>query len=117
MPTPLLKSVSSSEFLTTERSAREKHELHGGHVVAMAGASLVHNEIVANLLGAIKVQLKGKPCRIYPSDLRVSVPTADSFTYPDATIVCGKPEMIDDEFDTLTNPTVIIEVMSATTEQ
>ena len=109
--------ISSSEFLLAERSAKEKHELHRGQVVAMAGASLAHNEIVSNLIGNIKAFLKGKNCRIYPSDLRVSVPTSDSFTYPDASIVCGKPEMIDNQFDTLTNPSVLIEVMSPSTEQ
>jgi Uma2 family endonuclease len=112
-----LHYVSANEFLQAERSAKEKHELHQGHVVAMAGASLAHNEIVANLIGNIKTHLKGRPCRIYPSDLRVAVATTDSFTYPDASIVCGKPKMLDSTFDTLVNPAVLIEVMSTSTEQ
>lgn len=117
MTQAVLKYISANEFLQAERSAKEKHELHQGHIVAMAGASLAHNEIVANLIGNIKSHLKGNPCRIYPSDLRVAVPTTESFTYPDASIVCGKPEMLDTQFDTLTNPSVIIEVMNPSTEQ
>lgn len=117
MPHPLRKYVSPSVFLVEERSAKEKNELHNGQVVAIAGASLAHNEIVANVLGNVKNYLKGKSCRIYASDLRIAVPTADSFTYPDATVVCGKPEMLDNQFDTITNPTVIFEMMSPSTEQ
>lgn len=117
MSEPLRKYVSPGVFLDEERSAKEKHELHNGHVVAMAGASLAHNEIVANVLGNIKTYLKGKSCRIYASDLRIAVPTADSFTYPDATIVCGNPEMLDNQLDTITNPSVIFEMMSPSTEQ
>jgi Uma2 family endonuclease len=113
----LQKIVSSFEFLEMERSSKEKHELHRGHVVNMAGASLAHNEIVANLVGNIKFFLRGKLCRIYASDLRVQIPTVDSFTYPDASIVCGQPILLDSELDTITNPTVILEVMSKSTEQ
>ncbi len=61
--------------------------------------------------------LRGKSCEVFPSDLRVHIPTADSFTYPDATIICGKPDTIDNQLDTVTNPSAIIEVMSKPTEQ
>ena len=109
--------VSSEDYLTIERAAKEKHELHQGRVVGMTEASFAHNEIVINVLGNIKNFLNANPCRIYPSDLRIHIPSADSFTYPDAVIVCGKPEMLDGQFDTVTNPSVIIEVMSNSTEQ
>jgi Uma2 family endonuclease len=72
----------------------------------MAGASLPHNYIVSNLIVKIGGFLRGKPCNI-----------AASFTYPDATIICGKPEMIDSKMDTVKNPIVIIEVMNPSTEQ
>jgi Uma2 family endonuclease len=88
-----------------------------GEVVAMSGASLAHNDIVANLLREIGGFLKGKPCKIRPSDLRISVPSANSYTYPDATIICGKPEMEDDKFDTARNPAVIFEVLSGSTKE
>jgi Uma2 family endonuclease len=117
MQSPALNYMSAADYLTIERNATEKHELLQGQVVAMAGASLAHNEIVANVLGNIKAFLKKKPCRVYPSDLRVHIKSKETFTYPDVTIVCGKPEMLDDQFDTITNPAVIVEVMSRSTQQ
>ena len=117
MAAPKWNYVSSEDYLAIERAAKEKHELHQGRVVGMAGASFAHNEIVINVLGNIKNFLNANPWRIYPSDLRIHIPSADSFTYPDAVIVCGKPEMLDGQFDTVTNPSVIIEVMSNSTEQ
>jgi Uma2 family endonuclease len=109
--------VSANDYLKVERSATEKHELHNGQVVAMSGASLPHNHMVSNLFSLIGPFLKSKGCKVFTSDLRVHIPSADSFTYPDLSIVCGKPEMLDDAFDTLTNPSVLIEVMSRSTEK
>jgi Uma2 family endonuclease len=108
--------VSAEEYLEGERKAVEKHELINGRIVSMAGASLKHNRIVRNLLASVHAKLKGSGCEIFPSDLRVNVPATNSFMYPDLTIVCGKPELLDDQFDNLLNPSVIIEVLSPSTE-
>lgn len=116
MSQPGVKFTSPQEYLTLERIAKEKHEYFQGKIFAMAGASLAHNEIVANLIREVGVLLKGEPCRILPSDIRVSVPSRESYMYPDAVIVCGKPEMEDDKFDTLKNPVVIFEILSPSTE-
>ena len=109
--------TSAEEYLEMERASQEKHELHHGIIVTMAGASLNHNRIVSNLIGNINPFLKGKSCSVFPGDLRTKVLTKDSFTYPDVTIVCGEPELIDDHFDTILNPSVIIEVLSPSTEE
>ncbi|MEO6330507.1 MAG: Uma2 family endonuclease [Ginsengibacter sp.] len=109
--------TSSEEYLEMERASQEKHELHRGIIITMAGASLKHNQIVSNLIGNLYPFLKGKSCSVFPSDLRTKVLTRDSFTYPDVTIVCGEPELMDDHFDTLLNPSVIIEVLSPSTEK
>jgi Uma2 family endonuclease len=82
----------------------------------MAGASLIHNRLVANILVEIGGVLRDKPCEILPSDIRVSTPSRESYMYPDAVIVCGQPEMEDDKFDTLKNPVVIFEILSPSTE-
>ena len=97
-------------------SQEEYLELMNGKIITMTGASLKHNRIVRNLLRDIGGFLKGKTCEVFPSDLRVGIPALNSFTYPDITIVCGKPELLDDKFDTLLNPSVIIEVLSPSTE-
>lgn len=116
MGSPVLQYISPEEYLEQERMAEYKHEYYRGKIVAMAGASLAHNQIVSNVIQNIGPFLRNTSCQIFPSDLRVSVPSATSFTYPDATIVCGEPEMLDNKFDTLKNPSVIIEVISPSTE-
>ena len=115
MAYPALKYISAEEYLAAEKDAFEKHEYFKGEVVAMAGASEKHNRIVGNLITEIGQYLKGGNCRVYPSDFRVTTPLSDSYMYPDVSIVCGPAEMKDGSFDTLTNPSVIIEVMSERT--
>jgi Uma2 family endonuclease len=108
--------LSQEEYLEAERNAEQKHELINGKIFTMAGASLNHNQIVANVLSEIHFFLKRKPCRVFPSDLRVAVASVNSFMYPDVTIVCDKPELLDEKFDTILNPSVVIEVLSPSTE-
>ncbi len=117
MGAPALKYVSPQEYLERERESSIKHVYLDGEAVAMPGASLAHNDIVANILREIGSFLKGKQCKIRPSDLRISVPSVNSYTYPHATIICGKPEMEDDKFDTVTNPAVIFEILSGSTKE
>jgi Uma2 family endonuclease len=108
--------LSAEEYLETERKAAEKHELMNGKIITMQRASLKHNRIVANLIAEIHGLLKGKKCDVFPSDMRVNIPSPNSFCYPDVTIVCGKPELLDEHFDNLLNPSVIIEVLIPSTE-
>jgi Uma2 family endonuclease len=117
MGAPAIKYASPEEYLQLERASDTKHEYLDGEIIAMAGATLEHNYIVANLMREIGSFLKGKNCRITPSDLRISIPAANSYTYPDASIFCGRPEMEDDRFDIAKNPAVIFEVMSASTRE
>ena len=111
------KIFTESEYLELERNADFKSEYYNGEIFAMAGASLIHNEIVANLISIFNQFLKDKPCDVYPSDLRLQVEKSGLYTYPDITIVCGKTELLDNKFDTLKNPTILIEVLSDSTEK
>lgn len=104
------------EYLTFERRSEIKHEYLQGEVFAMAGASYEHNQITANVARALGVQLGDRPCDVLTNDMRVSVPDTDMFTYPDVVVVCGEPRFTDDALDTLINPTVIVEVLSTSTE-
>jgi Uma2 family endonuclease len=81
----------------------------------MSGAGRKYNYIASNLYADIGHFLKGKNCRILPSEMRVSAPTRDSYMYPDALIVCGEPQFEDNTFDTLLNPSVIFEILSPST--
>jgi Uma2 family endonuclease len=83
---------------------------------AMAGASLEHAEIILNLGRELSQQLKGRPCHVYSSDLRLRVAPIGLYTYPDVMVICGGPEFADDRRDTVVNPILIVEVLSESTE-
>lgn len=117
MAIPANKHTTPELYLQMEVNADEKHEFFDGEVVAMAGASESHNRIVANLIGEIHSHLKGKDCDVFPSDMRVTTPLLSSYMYPDISIVCGDIEKQPGQFDTLLNPSVIIEVMSPSTKE
>jgi Uma2 family endonuclease len=102
--------------LSIERRAEIKSEYLNGEIFAMVGASREHNLIVANLTRELSQQLKGKPCELYPNDMRVRIPATGLYTYPDVVVVCGEPSFEDEHVDTLLNPTLIIEVLSASRE-
>jgi Uma2 family endonuclease len=104
--------ISAEDYLTQERIAMEKHEYYQGEIFAMSGASLKHNIIFSNLFTDIGSKLKGKGCRPYGSDLRIHIPKNTLYTYPDISIFCENPDLTDDKFDTATNPSVLIELLS-----
>jgi len=107
---------SPEEYLALERAAETKSEYVDGYIYAMTGASRAHNLVTVNISLRLGNQLLNRPCEIYVADMRVKAATARSYRYPDITVVCGQPEFEDPRFDTLTNPTVLIEVLSPTTE-
>jgi Uma2 family endonuclease len=110
------KHYTPEEYLVLERQAECKSEYYGGDILAMAGASRWHNLIVANVVGELRSQLKGRPCTTYPSDMRVKISPTGLYTYPDVTVVCGEAQFEDTQQDTLLNPTLIVEVLSESTE-
>jgi Uma2 family endonuclease len=112
-PSPLL---TEDEYLSFERSSAIRHEYLAGQIYAMAGATREHNLITGNVAGELRMRLKGKPCETYSNDMRVRISRSSQYTYPDVVVVCGPPQFLDDQADTLLNPLVIIEVLSSSTE-
>lgn len=110
------RRVSIEDYLAAERRAESKSEYRDGKVCASAKASRVHNLISLNAAAALHGQLKRRPCEAYAGNMRVRIPATDLFTYPDIVVVCGEPRFDDSELDTLLNPTLLIEVLSPTTE-
>jgi Uma2 family endonuclease len=108
--------LSPAQYLAIERAAEERSEYLDGEMVAMTGGSRNHVLIVGNLVRELGSQLRDRPCEVYPTDLRVQVAQTGLYTYPDVTVVCGEPRFEDEQLDTLLNPTVILEVLSPTTE-
>ena len=108
--------LTQEEYLAFEREADIKHEYCNGQLYAMSGASRAHNLISLNIAGELRAQLKGRTCEVYMSEMRVLVDAARSYRYPDVVVACDAPRFQDDIFDTLLNPTVIVEVLSLSTE-
>lgn len=104
------------DYLAFERDSQEKHEFVGGEVYLMTGASESHNLIVANVIMTLGVQLRRRPCRVYPSDMLVRIAATGDFHYPDVSVVCGEAVILREARDILLNPTVVIEVLSPSTE-
>ncbi|MEO6254459.1 MAG: Uma2 family endonuclease [Ferruginibacter sp.] len=107
--------ISADDYLKAERDAVEKHEYYHGEVFAMSGASVNHNRIQVNLIGELHTKLKGKGCQPYGSDLRIHIPENTLYTYPDISVFCASLDLTDNNFDTATNPTVLIEILSKST--
>ncbi|MFP5286997.1 MAG: Uma2 family endonuclease [Thermoanaerobaculia bacterium] len=108
--------LTPEDYLAIERQAETRSEYLDGEMFAMTGGSLRHSLAVGNLVRELSLKLKNRPCRVFPSDLRVHIPATGLYTYPDVIVVCGEPLLQDECQDTLLNPTVIIEVLSPTTE-
>ncbi len=116
-------ALTVEEYLASERASVERHEYLDGLVYAMAGESPTHGTICTNLISEVRVQLKGTPCQAWSKDCKVrSGPVLDPrdrkglFSYPDLVVFCGEPSFHDAHRDVLTNPVVIIEVLSPSTE-
>jgi Uma2 family endonuclease len=108
--------LTPEQYLEIERQAEFKSEYYQGEMFAMSGARRAHNLISLNAGASLHQQLRGRPCETYLGDMRVLVPSAGLYTYPDVVVVGSEPKFQDNTFDTLVNPTVIIEVLSESTE-
>ncbi len=109
------KKYSPEEYLAYDDRSERRNEFDSGLVISMAGGSLNHAAIISNVVRAIGNRL-GKHCSIYSTDLRVCVEPSERFYYPDVFVVCGRPSLFDKRNDTVTNPILIVEVLSKKTE-
>ena len=109
------------EYLEMERAAEERHEYIDGYIYLMGGESLAHSQLCINLAGEVSTQLRGTPCEALSPNMKVRAKVRAKyrgrFSYPDLTIVCGRPLFHDTHQDVLLNPVVIFEVLSPTTEK
>ncbi len=107
---------SPDHYLELERAAQTRHALIHGEMIGMAGASEPHVLIAGNILTELNIQLRGRQCRVYGSDMKVAVAETGLYTYPDVVAVCGEPLFRDGSRDVLLNPSLIVEVLSPSTE-
>lgn len=117
MSTEIKRRYSLEEYLELERTSEEKYEYFNGEVFGMSGVSPNHAQIEINLITLLNNRLRERGCRVYPANVRVKVPSLPPYRYPDVSVLCDKP--VYEEIggvEALTNPTLIIEVLSSTTE-
>ncbi len=109
------KRYTAQEYLELERQAEYKSEFVDGEIFALAGATRAHNLIVLNCGAELRRQLT-QTCEAYPGDMRVQLAKSTRYFYPDVVVTCGEPQFTGQVEDTLTNPTLVIEVLSSSTE-
>lgn len=108
--------ITPEEYLTSERNAMSKSEYLYGEILAMSGASRAHNLITLDIATELNIQLRNRGCEVYSGDMRVRTSSTGAYFYPDVVVVCNRPSFEDNVFDTLINPTLIVEVLSPSTE-
>ena len=107
---------TDTEYLALEASSNVKHEFLDGQIYAMAGGTPEHAALAAAVIGLLFPALRAGRCRAHDADLRVRVPATGLTTYPDVTVICGPRELDPGDRQAVTNPTLIVEVLSRSTE-
>jgi Uma2 family endonuclease len=108
--------LTPEQYLELERAAEFRHEYYNGRMYAMPGGTYHHVRIIANFAANLHGLLRKRPCAVLTSDMRIRVSPEGLYTYPDVVVVCGEPKFGDGRSDTLVNPTLLIEVLSPSTE-
>lgn len=108
--------MTYADYLAAEELSTEKHEYLAGEVWAMAGGTPEHAALAARLIAELDSALRDRPCRVFTSDARVRVTATDLTTYPDVTVVCEKLESDPIDPNAITNPVLLVEVLSDSTE-
>ncbi len=110
------RHYSPEEYLALEAEAKERHEYRSGAIIPMAGGTTNHNTIALNFATAARYLLRGKGYRPFINDVKLWIPEPPKFTYPDVMLVHGEPEYYGEGTTVITNPQVIVEVLSDSTQ-
>lgn len=116
MATAALNRYTPEEYLALERNAEFRSEYIDGRIVAMTGGSIAHNYIGGNLYAGLLARFSGRPCHVFIADVKVRFGRDPNYTYPDVMALCGAPAYGDEHRDILTNPELIVEVLSVSTQ-
>lgn len=117
MSTEVKRRYSLEEYLELERDSEVRYEFWNGEIYAMSGGTLSHDQIMGNLFDSLRTNLRSTDCRVFTNNMQIKVPAAPPYRYADGSVVCGKVEV--ERFngnDLLLNPSLIVEVLSPTTE-
>jgi Uma2 family endonuclease len=116
MVTIATERFSIEEYLQREEQADSKSEYIDGRIIPMAGGTTNHNQIAGNIYAELHFAFKQRDCRVYMGDVRLWIPERRIFRYPDVMVVLGEPVYFENRRDTITDPVVIVEVLSPSTE-
>ena len=116
MTTHTVTDVTPEEYLAAERLSETKSEYLDGGIYPMTGASLNHGRIVLNVATELALQLRERDCDVLVADMKVRLQESRKFFYPDVCVLCGDPQFHDERKDIITNPDLVIEVLSPSTE-
>lgn len=108
--------LTPEQYLDLERSSEVRHDYYRGEMYSMDGGAVWHAALIGNLVRELGNSLKRRHCMVMASDMRVRVATDGLYTYPDVVVLCDPPQFGDNRGDTLTNPALLIEVLSPSTE-
>ena len=106
-----------AEYVRLEEESTVRHEFVGGRIYAMAGGTPEHSALKVAMILRLGRAVEGGRCRVYDSDLRIRVRKTGLCTYPDASVICGPREVDPEDKNTVTNPTLVVEVTSGSTEE
>ncbi|WP_437669812.1 Uma2 family endonuclease [Sorangium sp. So ce131] len=110
------RRLSPEEYLSLERASDVRHEYAGGEIFAMSVGTFEHSAVAANIGRLLRNALGDRGCTALNSDMRIKIPAAHRYVYPDGSVVCGRPEFEDERRDTLLNPVLVVEVLSESSE-
>lgn len=108
---------SYREYLALDAASNVRLEYAGGQIFAMAGGSPEHSALISSINAHLADQLRGSRCRMHMADLRIRVIATGLATYPDLSVVCGTWERDPEDRNTILNPTLLVEVLSSSTEE
>lgn len=111
-----LPRMTYAQYLDLERVSEVRHQYLRGEILAMAGGTPAHSGLAANVIGELGAALRGRPCAVFTSNARVRIEVTDRATYADVTVVCGDLQSAPEDPDAISNPVVLVEVLSDVTE-
>ena len=114
---PEKETYTVAEYLALEEQAKYRSEYRDGKIVSLAGGSYRHSRICSNVITSLSILLSEGKCEVLNSDLKLELSKNQNYVYPDAMVICDKPEFVENRTDIIKNPTLIVEVLSDSTEQ
>ncbi len=114
-----IPKLTIEEYIKQEQNSGDKYEFHNGEIFALAGGTINHGMLCGNAFGELRAKLKDKnsECKPFTSEIKVSIEKVNSYVYPDAMVVCGTIEKSQNEVNSITNPKLVVEVLSKSTAE